>query len=51
MLIELLGLLVVNGLDLVEEDLLFGWIVDCFVVIDEVGLPEQFQLVKDISLH
>jgi hypothetical protein len=50
-LIELGGLLVVDGLDLGEEGLLLGGVLEGFVVVVEVALVEQLQLVKDISLH
>ena len=51
MLVELGGLLVVDRGDLGEEGGLFSWVFDGVVVVVEVGLPEQLQFVKDISLH
>ena len=51
MLVELGGLLVVDRGDLGEEGGLFSWVFDGVVVVLEVGLPEQLQFVKDISLH
>ena len=51
MLVELGGLLVVDRGDLGEEGGLFSWVFDGVVVVVEVGLPEQLQFLKDISLH
>ena len=51
MLVELLGLFVVDGFELFEEVLLFGWFFDAAVVVDEMFLLVFFQSIEDLVLH
>lgn len=51
MLVELCSLLVIDGLELLEEGFLEGGVGDGLVVVDQVGLIVLLEGVEDISLH
>lgn len=51
MLIELRDLLIIDGLELLEEGLLEGWVGQALIMVDEMSLVELLKSVEDISLH